>query len=116
MNRKTFNYIDPEVVAQQVAIQKLVKELVEDTSLEEKDVKAACFLLLGAAFGTDVDVVGRLAGCSREEARKFGRICRNEGIWVKGQTHALWFEQDEGGVVALICDVLVLGGLLTRKP
>lgn len=62
MNRLTFNYDDPEVQLHRTGVWENVKALrAEGLFTDDEDERAGRFLLLSAIFGTDADVIGRLA-------------------------------------------------------
>jgi hypothetical protein len=117
MNRREFKFDDPEVQQHKVGIWDCVKILRSEGMFDnDEGERAGRFLLLSACFGADADVIGKLAGCSRAESRKWGQICRAQGMWVGGKVDCQWFEDDQDiGRTALLCDVLCLLGLVCRE-
>jgi hypothetical protein len=113
MNRLGFKYDDPDVELNKKFIWELVDKMISDSIFVDEDVFAVRFLLLGGFFGTDADIIGRLAGCPRDLGRKFARICREQRIWIEGKTNCQWFDERHG-LEALICDTLVLRDKLVR--
>ena len=115
MNRLTFAY-DPEVLKERDAVWANVELFRAEWFTDDVSARAARFLLLSAIFGTDADVIGKLAGCSREEGRSFGQLARKNGIWVCGKIDCQWFDEDNfTGLTALLLDVLCLLGLVAKK-
>jgi len=116
MQRKGFT-VTSEVTVTKEAVWETVRKMREENILDSDEHERACrFLLLGMSFGTDADIIGKLAGCTRTEARKFAARCYENKIWVRtgregGKTDCNWFDKADG-VMALVLDTLVVVGQL----
>lgn len=101
------------------ARQRLERALTEDRLAEpfSKEMAAGVVML----YAMEVDLVGDVQelvwrlGYDEDLVREIAANLEANGVWNDGATHCDWFE-DDAGVVAFVCDVLVGVGKVVREP
>src|SRR5690242_8241248 len=101
---------------------KYVEETVEDwcpsAGEGEDDIgfRSAVVLIAALVEGTNIEHLTALTGYPREFVADISFRAKSAGLWVDDQVcYEHWFEGDSVKPVAILCDVMVVEGLLVRQ-
>lgn len=88
---------------------------MDDMDDEEKDYIIGIVLLASIQVGPDVEKIVEFTGLPYGDVLKYHQSAVKYGIFTPdGQVSCDWFNED-GGTMALLCDILVVRGILARE-
>ena len=97
-------------------VKETLKEYFPSTEEDDRGFRIAVVLFVAMAEGTNIENLTALTGYPPEFVADISSRARSAGLWVdEGVCYEHWFEGDMVKPVAILCDVMIVDGQLTRE-